>query len=85
VKSFDLFACSLQGVQLIDASAGTGKTFTITGLVLRLLLEVHLPVEKILVVTFTEAATKELRAKTRAMLRRALRHARARSVRGSSR
>ncbi|MCF6176548.1 MAG: UvrD-helicase domain-containing protein [Victivallaceae bacterium] len=46
---------------VIEASAGTGKTYTITGLVMRLLLERKLPIEKILIVTFTEKATTELR------------------------
>ncbi len=69
MNSFDIFQCRLQGIHLIDASAGTGKTYTITGLVLRLLLEKNLSIEQILVVTYTEAATKELRDKIRSMLR----------------
>lgn len=61
----------LQGQQLIEASAGTGKTYTITALYLRLLLglgdlsEKPLGPEQILVVTFTEAATEELRDRIR--------------------
>ncbi|MFI8417465.1 exodeoxyribonuclease V subunit beta [Serratia sp. NPDC078593] len=63
----------LFGERLIEASAGTGKTFTIGALYLRLLLglgkEVAFPrsltVEEILVVTFTEAATEELRGRIR--------------------
>jgi exodeoxyribonuclease V beta subunit len=58
---FDLQTTSIDGVNLIEASAGTGKTFTIEGLYLRLLLEKRIKVENILVVTFTEAATAELR------------------------
>ena len=51
------------GRLLIEASAGTGKTLTITGLVLRLLLErADLTIDQILVTTFTELATAELRA-----------------------
>lgn len=57
---------------LIEASAGTGKTYTIGSLYLRLLLQAGdncfaqaLTVEQILVVTFTEAATEELRARIR--------------------
>lgn len=53
---------------LIEASAGTGKTFTIANLYLRLLLGVGcapLTVEQILVVTFTKAATEELRERIR--------------------
>lgn len=58
----------LSGLQMIEASAGTGKTWTIAALYLRLLLEGRLPVEKILVVTYTNAATAELRARIRARL-----------------
>ncbi|MBV7300032.1 exodeoxyribonuclease V subunit beta [Enterovibrio paralichthyis] len=67
----------LHGQRLIEASAGTGKTFTIAGLYLRLLLghgseeSAHatpLSVDKILVVTFTEAATQELRDRIRARI-----------------
>ncbi len=63
---FDLNATELSpGTCLIEASAGTGKTYTIAGLVVRLLLELDIPIEKILVVTFTEAATEELRSRIR--------------------
>lgn len=63
----------LFGERLIEASAGTGKTFTIGALYLRLLLGLGqaaafprpLTVEEILVVTFTEAATEELRGRIR--------------------
>ena len=61
-------AVRLHGLQMIEASAGTGKTWTIAALYLRLLLERQLPVEKILVVTYTNAATAELRARIRARL-----------------
>lgn len=64
--SFQLDSTPLEpGVTLIEASAGTGKTFTIAGLFLRLLLERNLSVREILVVTFTEAATEELRDRIR--------------------
>ncbi|HAN67577.1 MAG TPA: hypothetical protein DCQ70_03675, partial [Halieaceae bacterium] len=49
----------LHGRQLIEASAGTGKTFNIARLFLRLLVERELPVQQILVMTFTRAATAE--------------------------
>jgi len=63
----------LVGERLIEASAGTGKTFTLALLYLRLLLGLgkasafprQLAVEEILVVTFTEAATEELRGRIR--------------------
>ena len=63
--ALDVFACPLAGTQLIEASAGTGKTWNICGLVLRLLLEQRLQVQDILVVTFTNAATAELRERIR--------------------
>src|SRR5512137_2099372 len=69
---FDVFTCSLDGVNLIEASAGTGKTWNICGLYLRLLLERDLDVQQILVVTFTNAATAELRERTRSRIVEAL-------------
>src|SRR6266540_2043127 len=56
------------GTTLLEASAGTGKTSTIAALFLRLILERDMPVREILVVTFTEAATEELRGRIRKML-----------------
>ncbi|GAB6064550.1 exodeoxyribonuclease V subunit beta [Deferrisoma palaeochoriense] len=71
---FDLTAPeSLTGTHLIEASAGTGKTYALAGLVLRLVVERHLPVDRILVVTFTVAATEELRGRIRDRLAGALR------------
>lgn len=69
----------LTGPRLIEASAGTGKTYTIVGLYLRLLLEKGLTVTQILVVTFTEAATQELRGRIRQRLYAALRFVEAKS------
>ena len=60
------------GVTLIEASAGTGKTFTIAGIFVRLIVENRATVREILVVTFTEAATSELRGRIRQMLADAL-------------
>jgi exodeoxyribonuclease V beta subunit len=71
-ETFDLVRSPLAGFNLIDASAGTGKTYTICGLVLRLILEKKLTVEQILVVTYTEAATEDLRDRIRQKLRQAL-------------
>lgn len=68
----DAFALPLEGVRLIEANAGTGKTYTITTLCLRLLLERRLDIAQILVVTYTNAATAELRRKVRARLHDAL-------------
>lgn len=55
----------LAGLSLIEASAGTGKTHTITTLVLRLLLEQAIDVRGVLVLTYTKAATAELRERIR--------------------
>ncbi|MDI9238124.1 exodeoxyribonuclease V subunit beta [Lysobacter sp. LF1] len=55
----------LDGVRLIEASAGTGKTFTLATLVTRLVIERGLRVGRILAVTYTEAATQELRERLR--------------------
>ncbi len=55
----------LKGWTLVEAGAGTGKTWTIASLYLRLLLELNLPVSRILVLTFTEAATAQLRRRLR--------------------
>ena len=63
----------IRGTNLIEASAGTGKTWTIAALFLRLVLLEHMAVDKILVVTFTNAATAELKARLRARLDDALR------------
>ncbi len=64
----DVFRCELDGINLIEASAGTGKTWNLCGLYLRLLLERELEVQRILVVTFTKAATAELRERIRARI-----------------
>ncbi len=71
-NTFDLVRSPLAGFNLIDASAGTGKTYTICALVLRLLLEKDLSIDQILVVTYTEAATEDLRDRIRQKLRQAL-------------
>jgi exodeoxyribonuclease V beta subunit len=63
-----VFEVELNGVQLVEASAGTGKTWTLCALLLRLLLERELPLQQVLVVTFTKAATAELRERVRARL-----------------
>ncbi|HID9131368.1 TPA: exodeoxyribonuclease V subunit beta, partial [Klebsiella variicola] len=72
-ESLDPLRLPLRGERLIEASAGTGKTFTIAALYLRLLLGLGgesaysraISVEELLVVTFTEAATEELRGRIR--------------------
>ncbi len=82
VPPFEYWATPVEnGRTLIEASAGTGKTFAIAGLVLRLVLDGDalatrpggLPdLRRLLVVTFTVAATEELKTRIRAALRTAL-------------
>ena len=75
LAELDSVTCPLDGIRMIEAAAGTGKTYNIQNLVLRLVLERDLPISSILVVTFTEAATAELQGRIRDMLRNALLHA----------
>ena len=82
VRRFDPDEVPLCGVRLIEASAGTGKTYNICSLYLRAIREGNHGVEDILVVTFTEAATKELRDRVRARLVEALREEEDPEVRG---
>ncbi len=71
-NNFDLLSTPLLEANLIEASAGTGKTYAITGLFLRLLVERNLSLKEILIVTFTEAATQELKYRIRTRLRQAI-------------
>ena len=72
-EKFDIIRSALgSDLTLIEASAGTGKTYAISGLVLRLVLERQLAIEEILVTTYTELATAELRGRIRNLLLRAL-------------
>ena len=68
METFDILNSPLSGTNLIEASAGTGKTYNIEGLFVRLLLEKQLLVDQILVVTFTTAATEELKDRIRSKL-----------------
>ena len=75
IQAFDANRFPLEpGVQLLEASAGTGKTFALAHLVLRLVTRPvdPLPLEKLLVVTFTEAAAAELRDRIALRLQQAL-------------
>ena len=64
---FDLMGHPLEdGFTLVEASAGTGKTYSITWLVTRLILERALEIHELLVVTFTVAATEEMKSRIRA-------------------
>jgi len=68
MKPLSLGDIALQGITLIEASAGTGKTWTIASLYIRLVLEQGLKPDQILVVTYTKAATAELRDRIRQRL-----------------
>ncbi|AAP04760.1 exodeoxyribonuclease V subunit beta [Chlamydia caviae] len=75
MKPFDIFnpQTSIRGKYFLEASAGTGKTFTIEQIVLRALLEGSVShVENILAVTFTNAATNELKLRIQDNLKQAL-------------
>ncbi|MFA7578025.1 MAG: UvrD-helicase domain-containing protein, partial [Candidatus Muiribacteriota bacterium] len=61
MKIFNVETAELSGVNLIEASAGTGKTYNIAGIYHRLVVEKEMKPSEILVVTFTEAATSELK------------------------
>jgi len=65
MRAFDLTQAPLTGTRLIEASAGTGKTYAIAGLFVRLIVELGLAVDQILAVTYTKAATEELKTRIR--------------------
>ncbi|VAW34769.1 Exodeoxyribonuclease V beta chain, partial [hydrothermal vent metagenome] len=76
IETLDNLTLPLSGIRLIEAGAGTGKTYTIAALYLRLILghgasnaaARQLMPPEILVVTFTNAATEELRERIRRRL-----------------
>lgn len=72
IQTLDAKQVALQGINLIEASAGTGKTWTISWLYLRLIVINGMKVDQILVVTYTDAATSELRDRIRRRLADAL-------------
>lgn len=68
-KKFDVTKVQLQGSNLIEASAGTGKTYSIAILALRLLVEKDISIQQLLMVTFTKAAVAELEQRIRLFIR----------------
>lgn len=77
VSLFNLASDQLEtGRIVIEASAGTGKTYSLTVLVVRHVAERGLTADQILMVTFTNAATAELREKTREQTQETLQHLR---------
>ena len=65
VRTFDIFTPSLKTSAFIEASAGTGKTYAIVGMISRLLLEEGLGIGSLCAVTFTRAAASELKIRVR--------------------
>ena len=65
---FDICGTLPRGRVAIEASAGTGKTYTLAGLVLRYVAEEDVRVDRLLIVTFTRAAAAELRDRVRSRL-----------------
>lgn len=68
-KTFDITGIPYNKTSLIEASAGTGKTYNITSIFERLVVEKGIDVKNILVVTFTEPATAELKTRIRKNLK----------------
>ncbi|HET7842546.1 MAG TPA: UvrD-helicase domain-containing protein, partial [Xanthomonadales bacterium] len=68
MTQFDPLLVPVRGTHLVEAGAGTGKTHGLTALVLRLLVEGVVVPEQLALVTFTDAATRELRARARTRL-----------------
>ncbi len=64
-RSFNICGELPSGMTLLQASAGTGKTFTIAALTTRYVAEGVLPIDRLLVITFTRMATGELRERVR--------------------
>ncbi len=71
-KPIDVFQAPLEGTSLVEASAGTGKTYTIESLYVRMIIEKNLEPSQLLVMTFTEAATAELKLRLRNRLKSSL-------------
>lgn len=71
MEKLNVLEQNLEGKYIIEASAGTGKTYSIALLYLRMILEQKLSVENVLVVTFTNAAVAELRIRIRDFMQKA--------------
>ncbi len=72
MNEFDVIKSPIEETNLIEASAGTGKTYAISIIFLRLIVEKNFGIEDILVVTFTIPATMELRLRIRERLKDAV-------------
>ena len=72
MKDFDVKYADLKGIHLVEANAGTGKTYNISSLFVRLIAETDHEIHKLLVLTFTEASTVELRQRIQSRCREVL-------------
>jgi exodeoxyribonuclease V beta subunit len=82
--SFDICGPLPSGITLLEASAGTGKTFTVGALVTRYVAEGHARIDQLLVITFGRAASMELRERVRDQLVEAQRAVESGDAGGSS-
>ena len=71
-RVFNIETADLSSNMVLEASAGTGKTYSLEHLVVRYILEEGLSVKEILVVTFTEKAASELKKRIKALIRKEL-------------
>lgn len=69
MQNLNVFDASFKGFSLVEASAGTGKTYNITSLYVRAIVEKKLNPSNILVLTYTEAATAELKSRIRGRIK----------------
>ena len=72
MQDFDVKHASLKGIHLVEANAGTGKTYNISSLFVRLIAETNHDIRELLVLTFTDAATVELRERIQSHCREVL-------------
>ena len=68
MQILDSINTELAGVNLIEAAAGTGKTYNIQNLAARLIVEKDFPINSVVIVTFTEKAAAELTERLRIVL-----------------
>ncbi|NWK54577.1 UvrD-helicase domain-containing protein [Verrucomicrobiaceae bacterium N1E253] len=69
VKDFKVCSTPIEpNLTLIEASAGTGKTYSLVRIIAREIVELDIPIEQILTVTFTRAATAEIKERLHALL-----------------
>lgn len=74
IPDFDLAGTLPTGMTVLEASAGTGKTYSLTALVARYIAEHEVTTDQVLMVTFTRAAAGEMKDRTRQRLLEVLHH-----------